>query len=100
VLSLEELQSLAGPHAAAIDEGTRDQIYAVADSILDAFEVERRHVATAASKARTNPFLRLVPIQQHEDVEERAAIREFEGGQPRDEAERAALYDLGFGGGE
>jgi hypothetical protein len=36
----------------------------------------------------------LVPRERLEEVEERAAIREFEGGQSRVQAERGALDDL------
>ena len=37
--------------------------------------------------------LRLVPPHDREDLEERAAVREYDGGLDRDAAERAVLMD-------
>lgn len=38
----------------------------------------------------------LVPLDRFEEFEERAAIREFDGGQSREDAERGAARDLGL----
>ena len=73
----------------------RDQLYGLADVLTDhlrnqpqfngkdALEIVEPDVYQAA--------LRLLPEIEREDVEERAAIIEFEGGVERDEAERQAI---------
>ena len=90
---MEQLRKLAGLQATAFDERTRDQVYEVANAILDSLENSRRLSMSSAPSGPRGPLLRLVPAARREELEERAAIREFDGGQSRVEAERAALRD-------
>jgi len=84
-------------------EALRDQHYALAEMLIDYItapdvtEVDRsRH---SGPDSETAPR-RLQEAQAHSPeldwgaVEERAAIREFDGHQSRDEAERGAVSDL------
>lgn len=48
------------------------------------------------STRRQLQLVELAPPDRREELEERAAIREFDGGLPRPEAELAALRDLGL----
>ena len=96
LLSLEKLRKLGGSRAVAIDQRTADQMYEVVHAFLDRLEGARREATRAASRRSPNTLVRLVPPHRRDEVEERAAIREFEGGQSRDEAERGALRDVGI----
>lgn len=87
MLSLERCRELLSgvelPDAAI--EGTRDSLTALAEIMLDEF-MARKSVNTLGPDD--------VPQALREEFEERAAIREFEGGMSRDSAERAAFADV------
>lgn len=91
MLSLERCRQLLGDERADDDlERLRDSLYALADVVVAGFHETR-------PSAPTNPFrraLRLVPDEDHEALEERAAICEYDGGLGRDDAERAALSEI------
>lgn len=65
-------------------ERLRSGFSVVAGLVLDG--VKRGRDTTPAEEA-----FEMVPTDQREDVLERAAIMEFDGGLPRDHAERAAF---------
>jgi hypothetical protein len=73
------------------------QFRALADTVLD-HQARRAARADRADDAetRSDEFLRLVPRERVDEAEERAAIREFDGGQCRTTAESGALADLGL----
>jgi hypothetical protein len=64
-------------------EALRDQLYAIATVSRQAF--------WAAKQLPFDLALGLLPVAEREEVEERAAIAEFEGKLSRDQAERLAL---------
>lgn len=65
--------------------GHLDALYSLAEVACDAFS-ERAGCFDALRN--------LAPDEDWEAVEERAALREYEGGQSRDEAERAAVCEV------
>jgi hypothetical protein len=67
-------------------EALRDELYALAGVLLDG--VRLGEVAEALS---IKTALSLIPLDQRVDVEERAAILEFDAGLSRDDAERTAM---------
>ena len=69
-------------------EALQDELYALALILLEG--LPRSDVAEASP---IEAALRLVPAEQQTDLEERAAILEFDARLPRDEAERAAVAD-------
>ena len=69
-------------------EAIRDELYALAGVLLDG--VRRAEVADVRSMKTALP---LVSSDKRPDLEERAAILEFDAGLSRDEAERAAMTD-------
>jgi len=92
MLSLERCRKALGNDAPSADEDVkqiRRHLYAVADVAVSAFGTHN----AANRKNRLKAALRLVPATAQEALEEWAAIREFDGGVDRDEAERAVLSD-------
>ena len=92
MLSLEQCRKVLGNGAPPADEDLeriRRDLYALAHVAVSAFgshhTVDRPEPLKAA--------LRLVPDHEQEALEERAAIREFDGGLDRDDAERAVVSD-------
>ena len=65
-------------------ERLRDSFAVVAGLALGG--ARRAGVSTPGEEA-----LDMVPFEQREEIQERAAIMEFDGGLPRDRAERAAF---------
>jgi hypothetical protein len=90
-LSLAKCRQLLGD-----DTNTDDEIccheaalHGFAELVCDAYAV--------SSESHGDRFDRLRAVAPGEDweaVEERAALREYEGGQSRDKAERAAVYEV------
>lgn len=80
------LRGVDGSLSDAEIERLRDQLAMIAESILD----DSRRVPHAAASARGAAFAALSP-DLAEEVAERAAIMEFDGGATRDVAERFAL---------
>jgi len=94
MLSPAEVRRLVGPSCPQDDREVAEltqQLYAIAEFTVDL--ASKRRLARSR-RVRSGPLLRLVPRERLEEVEERAAIREFEGGQNRVQAERGALGDL------
>ena|SRR5687767_881249 len=92
MLSLERCRKILGENAPVADVDLarlRRHIYGLAHAVVSL-------VGTRAATREVVDFDSLLRRQSVEDQEallERAAILEFEGGLPRDEAERAAMTD-------
>jgi hypothetical protein len=94
MLTAKDCRKILGDGVSLTDERLerlRDEMYAMADVVTD-------HLATAAparpggcEPASFDTALALFPDEEREDVAERAAIMQFEGGVLPDEAERAAV---------
>jgi hypothetical protein len=92
MLSLERCRKTLGDSAPPADEDLeriRRDLYALAHVAVSAFG--SRHAVDRPGRFRT--ALRLVPDHEQEAIEERAAIREYDGGFDRVDAERAVLSD-------
>jgi hypothetical protein len=98
MLSVKRCREILGADATVTDERLehlRDEMYALAGVVVERIaqsdprprEVEQDRSGVRPLKAA----LRLLPGDDTEDVEERAAIIEFEAGVDRDEAERRAI---------
>jgi len=87
-LSLERCRALLGECEATDEEleTVREGLYVLAEGVLDAYPTP-----TSLNFERAR---RTAPCLDWEQIGERAAIREHEGGQPRDEAERAAIREV------
>lgn len=93
MLTVDECRKLLPEGADLPDEELRAliaQLYSLAHVAVDAvLDGDRTRGAR-----RPASVLDLVPPEDKEAVEERASIREFEGGQPRADAERGAVLDF------
>ena len=92
MLSLERCRKILGDVAPPADEDLepiRRDLYALAHVAVSAFGIHHAVERPEHLKAA----LRLVPDHEQEAIEERAAIREYDGGIDRDDAERAVLSD-------
>jgi len=90
VLSLRRCREILGSSCPAADselELLRDQLMAIADIAL---EMGREKLGTGTAST-FHETLELIPREQQEEIVERAAIMEFDGGLRRGEAEEAAL---------
>lgn len=92
MFSLERCRSILGREYALDDEQLitlRDQLYGLADVVIEKFRVQKEIYGDGeAEDSRQGDYraaLSLLPENEREDVEERAAIIEFEGGEGRDE---------------
>jgi hypothetical protein len=106
MLSLERCRTVLGddsPTSAADLALLRDHMYALANVAFDVFESRSRKPEAPALTGDNgeNPSARgfeaaleLIPEADRSSVEERAAIKEFDGGVERSEAERTAVYEL------
>jgi hypothetical protein len=95
MLSRRELQRRAGPPRDHSDEQFGElceQFRVIAEVIVDLYGDFKG--VRAGGRPSGAPFLRLVPAGRIEEAEERAAIREFDGGASRGQAEHGALKDL------
>ena len=91
MLSLEKCRQILGNEQADHDlERLRDALYGLAGVVVTGF-LEQRIVIPAGQFKRA---LQLVPANERDALEERAAIREYDGGLERDDAERAALSEI------
>jgi len=91
MLTIEQCREILGDDVHLSDERLerlRDELYRVANVVSE-------HIATTApsraGEAGLEAALAFLPEEDREDVAERAAIMEFEGGTPADEADRAAV---------
>ena len=94
MLSLQRCREILGAKCRLDDqelERLREQLYGLADVVTD-------HISSNASPAKSSQpshdfsaALQLLTAEETEDVEERAAIIEFEAGANRDDAEREAI---------
>lgn len=103
MLSVQRCREILGSNCLLTDqelELLRDQMYGLAGIVLD--QIGGADGSTA-NKYQTKPetdaegyktAVRLLRDEDREDVEERAAIIEFEGGADRDQAERKALLSV------
>lgn len=92
MLSLQRCREILGSSCPATDaeiELLRDQLMAIADVAL---ELGRERLGAGAS-ITFHQKLKFVSSKQEEEIVERAAIREFDGGLQRTEAEEAALQE-------
>jgi hypothetical protein len=71
-----------------------EEFYRLAHAIVDVIETAQSR-PPRRSRSTPSALLRLVPPGRQEEFEERAAIREADGGMSRAQAERGALRDLG-----
>lgn len=89
MLSLERCREILGDDLTDADlEMLRDALYALADVVVSGF--------TEPVTPGMTPFrhaLQLVPDSERFQLEERAAIHEYDGGLGRDQAERTALSE-------
>ena len=91
MLSLERCRTALGDGAPSADEEVeriRRDLYALARVAVSAFGGHR-----ADRDERVEAALRLVPPHDREGLEERAAVREYDGGLDLDAAERVVLMD-------
>jgi hypothetical protein len=113
MLTLERCRQILGddaPQSNSDLERMRDQLYGLARVVVEACPRQRRGNglrnapagarrtidSAAVDKARAKPAafpdaLAMLPEDERYEVEERAAIMEFDGGLDRDAAERAAF---------
>lgn len=90
MLSLRRCREILGSSCSATDsqlESLRDQLMAIADIAL---ELGRERLMVGVASA-FHERLKLVPGEEREEIAERAAIMEIDGGLQRAEAEEAAL---------
>ena len=93
MLSLQRCREAVGRGSDAELESLRDQLYALAEVAVSAF-LEFRAGAKGEHQIeheRFNEAIGLLPSEDAEGAQERAAIVEFDGGQCRDRAERHAI---------
>lgn len=115
MLSLQKCRELVGCNSTLSDsslELLRDQLYAFADIATTEFIEQRRSSCFENSFGKglqlvANPealavpsetedfeeFLRLLPAEEHEESEERAAVLEYDGGLIRNQAERVVMIE-------
>lgn len=96
LLPIQRVRQLVGPDCPLDDAQLarlQEQLRALADLAID------QSGGLRAASTQCDPHatvLRLVPPERREEAEERAAIREYDGGMSRSRAERAAVADLGL----
>ncbi len=98
MLSLQHCRKLVGPECELSDEElatVREQFYSLASLALD---MRHKGVKSSPRPAKTNKTsncfgkaLRFVADDTRAEIEERAAIAEYDGNLARDEAERAPI---------
>ena len=95
MLDLSHCRRVLGASAPEDDktlESIRDDAYALADIITDAFFEERLLLDDPSMDNRhLERALSLYPEIAREGIQERAAIQEYDGGMERGEAERSAI---------
>ena len=91
VLSVDECRKLVSGSDVSDDQllAIREQLYALAEVAVDA----GAHGTEGASGrgAAFGDFVRRLEVDDREALEERAAIREYDGGESRDAAKSGAL---------
>lgn len=97
MLSLLKCREILGNDCPQSDDELKlllDQMYVMAGVICDAFV---KNVEIPVTESQNAPCFQaaisLLPEEERENLEERAAINEFEGGLDRDLAERTAFSD-------
>ena len=98
MLSLQHCRKLVSPECDVSDEelaAVREELYCVASLAIDMWQ---KGVKSSPKPVRTNKTrngfgkaLRLLADDTRAEIEERAAIAEYDGNLARDEAERAAI---------
>lgn len=95
MLSLQKCRSSLGTDCNLTDaqlEQLRQELYAWAEVAIGAFCAQRPGPKSNGSKAESvSPMLSVIPSDERTQVEERAAILEFEAGRTKPEAERQAF---------
>lgn len=95
MLSLQKCRSLLGTDCNLTDaqlEQLRQELYALSEVAIGAFCVQRPGPKSNGSKPQSvSPMLSQVPENERAQVEERAAILEYEAGLKKAEAERQAF---------
>jgi hypothetical protein len=92
MLPPDRVRAIWGPNCPYTDDQIAllsEQLSVVADLVIDEFSDSPKQKLGHGSVN-----LRLLPPERLEDVEERAAIMEFEGKMPRARAERSALVQV------
>ena len=93
MFSLQRCREIVGPDSGLDDDQlvqVRDQMYAIADVVADVIGSVRPRPQSGGLRAA----MTLIPGDEREAVEERAAIIEHDAGLPRDEAERQAVVSF------
>lgn len=103
MISLELCREILGDQSLPDEQvdSIREAIYSIAFSAFDEYSSNTQRTGNEGSKDKSVEFerfqfdraLSLVPDTVCEDIEERAAIREFEGELSKDEAERSAFQE-------
>jgi hypothetical protein len=91
MLSLKHCRKVLGNDFDAPDEELaklREQLYTLAGTIADFWLAKR---VSVSDSGLCQSAKRLLPDDQIETIEERAAVIEFDGNYERDEAERLAI---------
>jgi hypothetical protein len=95
MLSIEQCRALLPADCGLSDrdiEDLREQTYSLAGLLVHHFLKQAHNSGAKLSHAGSfRAALQLVPKDQQAEIEERAAIVEFDGGLTRDEAERTAF---------
>lgn len=103
MLSVQQCRAALGGRPDLTDndiERLRTQLYAIAEVAVHQFKVDRDRPHESKTGVGSGPdalrarALKLMPDDQRETFEERAAIMEFDGGINRDVAERRALMHI------
>ncbi len=92
MLSIKRCREVLGNKVALEDDEIqqlRDQLYSLANAILD---ISPR--TSSGPETNLDAVSHLMTEEEAEEVSERAAVREFDGHMPREEAERAAVVDV------
>lgn len=91
MLPLKECRRILGPECAFSDqdiERLRGQLRDLASVMITAYEEQQR---TVLSVSGDEAKFEMIPEEDRDEVEERAAIIEFLGGKPRSEADQLAV---------
>jgi hypothetical protein len=95
VLSLQKCRVLLGTDCKLTDlevEQLRQELYALSDVVFEAFRTQRKTDSQTGPPAKEPAScISVIPNVERDEVEERAAILEFEAGLRRPEAERQAF---------
>jgi len=101
VISLEKCRKILGDSSLSDNEleAIREAMYGLAFVAFDEFAVKPKDTSRESSpdegveRLQFTKALALTPEIESEQIEERAAIKQFEAGLSKDEAERSAIQE-------